>query len=166
MSSIAEPAILSSKAFQMEKTIEFSPDTLRAPFFLRCAALFIDYMLLLGVPVGWLIFSKFFGDGAVNLSILSTVWLCVAIVWIINFLALPLFRGQTFGKMLAGITILRTDGAPARLGRMLLRNVLGYFVTALTLGPGFFIAAVNRSGRSLHDYIGGTVVVRARRIKA
>lgn len=161
MSSIAQTAILPNKSVQMEKTIDFSPKALKAPFFLRCAALFIDYMVLLCLPVASLVFAKFFGDGGVNLSISSTVWLFVLLIWVLNFLALPLFRGQTFGKMLAGIRILRTDGRRVRLGRIILRNVLGYLVTAVTLGLGFLITAVNTSGRSLHDYIGGTIVVYA-----
>lgn len=147
----------------MKKVVEFSPRHLRAPFFLRCAALLIDYMLLLTVPAAWLLFSKFFGETNVNSGISSTAWLFVLLAWVINFLALPLFRGQTLGKMMAGLTILRTDGTPIRLGRILLRNILGYLLTLLTLGLGFFIAAINKSGRSLHDYVAGTVVVHGRK---
>ena len=143
----------------MEKTSEVSPNTIKAPFFLRCAALLIDYMLLLCVPVAWLAFAQFIGEAGTGLSIPGTAWLLVLLLWVIDFLLFPLFHGRTFGKTLAGITIMRTDGRPVRLGRILLRNVLGYMLTALTLGIGFFIAAVNKSGRSLHDHVGGTVVV-------
>ena len=80
-----------------------------------------------------------------------------------RFFGVPLLRGQTIGKMFAGLTILKTDGRPVRLGSMFLRNVVGYFLTLLTLGLGFFVSAINRSGRSLHDLIGGTVVVHAER---
>jgi uncharacterized RDD family membrane protein YckC len=147
----------------MEKDIEFSPNASGARFFLRCAALFIDYMLLVAVPVGWLVFVKFFGDGSTNAGISYWVWLFVLFAWAINFLALPLFRGQTIGKLIAGIAILRTDGTPVRLGRLLLRNTFGYIVSILTFGLGFFLAAVNRNGRSLHDLIAGTIVVPGRR---
>ncbi len=160
MSSIAQTAILPG-TIQMEKATD-SLNALRAPFFLRCAALFIDYMVLLALPVVWLIFSKFFGDSAVNLSISGTVWLFVLIAWVMNFVLFPLFRGQTTGKMIAGITILRTDGTPLRLGTILVRNVVGYLLTTLTVGIGFLIAAVNKNGRSLHDLIAGTIVVYGR----
>lgn len=141
----------------------FSADSLKAPFFLRCAAFLIDYMLLLAVPIAWLLFSRFFLDGVANISLSSVVWLFVLLAWVLNFIALPLVRGQTVGKMLAGITIVNKDGTPARLGRILLRNVIGYFISAAILGLGFLIAAVNGSGRSLHDLIAGTVVVRGRK---
>ena len=163
MSSIADTLALADYSPQMEKITRFSPDALKAPFFLRCAALFIDYMILLLVPVIWLLWATFFGDGPQSVSLSVTTWLLVIIVWLINFIALPLFRGQTLGKMLAGITILKTDGTPARLGSIILRNIVGYFLTAVTLGVGFLIAAVNNSGRALHDYVGGTIVVHARK---
>src|SRR5436190_7414166 len=151
----------------MEKDIEFSPNAqtapVRAPFFLRCAALFIDYMILVAVPVSWLLFLKFFSDGSNKAGISIAVWLFVLIAWVINFLALPLFRGQTIGKMMAGIAIVNTDGTPVRLGRLILRNTVGYFVTMLTFGIGFFLAAINTSGRALHDLLAGTIVVAGRR---
>lgn len=147
----------------MEKDIEFSAIARKAPFVLRCAALFIDYMVLVAVPVARLLFLKFFGDGSTNAGISIYVWICVLIAWIINFLAFPLFRGQTIGKMIAGIAIVRTDGTPVRLGRILFRNTFGYAATILTLGLGFFLAAVNTSGRSLHDLLAGTVVIVAGR---
>lgn len=146
----------------METAAE-SFDLPKAPFYLRCAGFLIDYMLLLAVPVGWLIFSRMFGEGVGNSSISAFVWFFVAILWMINFLGLPLFGGQTFGKMLVGITMLKPDGSPVLLGGLLLRNVLGYFLTALTFGIGFLISMVNKSGRTLHDYLGGTVVVYGRK---
>jgi uncharacterized RDD family membrane protein YckC len=146
----------------MEKVIEFSPEALKAPFFLRIAAMCIDYMLLMAVPVLWLLGTKMFGDGT-NATVPPVVWLFVVIMWLIDFLLLPLFRGQTFGKMIAGITILKTDGTPVRLGGLLRRNVVGYFLTLVTLGIGFLVSAVNSTGRSLHDYVAGTIVVAGRK---
>jgi hypothetical protein len=58
MSSVVQTAI-QPKTPQMDRIIEFYPNALRAPFFLRCAALFIDYMVLLAVPVAWLRTSEF-----------------------------------------------------------------------------------------------------------
>lgn len=152
--------------YQMETTMEIPVHQTKAPFYLRCAALFIDYMLLLTLPVIVLIFSKFFNEVAGNTGISSTVWYLVIILWVIDFLALPLFSGQTFGKMLAGITMVKKDGSPARLGNLLRRNVLGYLLTTVTLGFGFLIAGLNKSGRSLHDYIGGTTVIQGKKRRA
>jgi len=148
----------------METVVGFSPERLKAPFILRCAAFSIDYMVLLAVPVGWLIVARFLGgSGAVTVG--SSIWGISLIVFLLNFVALPLFRGKTFGKMLLGLTIVNVDGTRVGPGGMIRRNVFGYFLTALTLGIGFLISAANTSGRTLHDYIAGTVVVRGRRTR-
>ena len=159
MSSVA----LAAGTLQMEDISDFSPEQLKAPFLLRCAAALVDYMLLLAVPLLWLMLSLLIGDGSGTVNLSGTVWLFTLMVWLVDFLALPLFRGHTLGKMIVGISIVRTDGRPVRLGTIILRNVVGYLLTLLTLGIGFLISALNRSGRSLHDYVGGTVVVHARR---
>lgn len=148
------------------QTSVISVDQRKAPFYLRLTALFIDYMLLLMLPIAMLVLSKFFGGGTGGAGISSSVWYLVLILWLIDFLALPLFSGQTFGKMLAGITMVKTDDSPVRLGNLLRRNILGYLLTVLTFGSGFVMALLNKSGRSLHDYIGGTVVVQGRRRRA
>ena len=148
----------------METVVGFSPERLKAPFILRCAAFSIDYMVLLAVPVGWLIVARFLGgSGAVTVG--SSIWGISLIIFLLNFVALPLFRGKTFGKMLLGLTIVNVDGTRVGPGGMIRRNVFGYFLTALTLGIGFLISAANTSGRTLHDYIAGTVVVRGRRTR-
>lgn len=162
MAAAATRAISTNKASEAEKIVNFSPDKLRAPFSLRCAALSIDYILLLVFPVGWLAAGKLLG-GSGTVAIGTTIWVIGILFLLANFLVLPLFRGQTVGKMLTGLTILNIDGTDIGFTTVLRRNVLGYFVTILTLGLGFLIAAVNSSGRALHDLIGGTVVVRGRK---
>ncbi len=146
-----------------ERIVNFSPELLQAPFVLRCAALFIDYMLLLAVPLIWMTAGRWVNDGTPVLPFGPAVWLIIIVLWIINFLLLPLLRGQTLGKMLTGLTILRMDGTNIGLGRILLRNVFGYLITALTLGLGFMFSAVSSTGRSLHDFLSGTIVVRGRK---
>lgn len=154
---------LLDNTFQMRQPVEFSVDEAIAPFYLRCAAVFIDYMLLLAPPVSALILSKFFDEGSSGGGVSNVVWYLVLILWLINFLAIPLFSGQTIGKMFAGITMLKMDGSPVRLAGLLRRNVVGYLLTLSTLGFGFLIAALNKNGRALHDYVGGTVLVQGRR---
>ena len=162
MSSLAQRVISPVSPSETEKILNFSPKALRAPFFLRCAALCIDYIVLLALPVGWLVLAKLLSEtGSITIS--GTVWVLGVILFLVNFLLLPLLRGQTIGKMLVGLTILNLDGSQVALIGLLKRNILGYFVTILTLGIGFLISAVNTSGRSLHDFIAGTIVVSGRK---
>jgi uncharacterized RDD family membrane protein YckC len=76
-------------------------------------------------------------------------------------------RGQTIGKMLLGIRIVRSDGAQASLGRL---AGLRYFANSvITLVPfvGWFywlldaLMIFRDSRKCLHDNIADTIVVRA-----
>ena len=147
---------------KMAKIVNFAPEVVKAPFFLRVAAAILDYMLMMSVPVLWLLIWRLIGDGS-TASFGMVVWAGWFVLFVLNFLLLPLLTGRTAGKLLTGLTILKSDGSDARLLNLLLRCTLGYLATVLTFGLGFLIAGVNSSGRALHDLIGGTVVVRGRK---
>jgi uncharacterized RDD family membrane protein YckC len=147
-----------------EKIIEFRPEILAAPFPLRVAALFIDYMVLLVLPVVWLVLARFLSDTGVPDAIGKTIWTLAVLLAVIDLILLPiLLGGRSLGKMLVGIRIVKRDGTRAHALQILLRDVVGYALTVLTLGFGFLIAAVIPSGRALHDYIAGTIVIRGRK---
>ncbi len=162
MATAATRAISKDRTVDSENIIDFDPEKIKAPFVLRCAALSIDYMLLLALPVGWLAIGRLLVDrGSVALG--SGVWILGFLLFAGNFLLFPLLRGQSLGKMITGLTILNINGTRLTMGVVLRRNLLGYTVTVLTGGIGFVIAAVNESGRALHDFTAGTVVVRGRK---
>jgi uncharacterized RDD family membrane protein YckC len=135
-----------------------------APFSLRCGALLIDYIVIVGVIAVSTVLARMMGGGArVAGSTLETIGILVGIlVLLANFVALPALVGQTVGKWAAGLHIERTDGSTIDFGRALLRHLVGYTASTLTMGVGFLIAIFNARGRALHDLIAGTVVVRER----
>ena len=63
--------------------------------------------------------------------------------------------GQTVGKMLLGVAVVRRDGAPAGYGRALLRCV-GGGLCLLTLGLGRLFVLFTRDRRALSDFVAGT----------
>ena len=63
--------------------------------------------------------------------------------------------GQTLGKMLLGIAVVRRNGGPTGYGRALLR-VIGGGLCVLTLGLGELPVLFTRERRSLSDMIAGT----------
>jgi Mce-associated membrane protein len=63
--------------------------------------------------------------------------------------------GQTLGKMLMGVAVVRRDGAPAGYGRALLRCV-GGGLCLLTLGLGRLFVLFTRERRALSDFLAGT----------
>lgn len=63
--------------------------------------------------------------------------------------------GQTFGRMLLGIAVVRRDGAPAGYGRALLRCLSGG-LCVLTLGIDRLAVLFTRERRGLADLVAGT----------
>lgn len=145
----------------------------RAPFALRCGALLIDYMMIIGVFAMMTIIARVFeGEprGASMSGMTKTVgYMLVAVLVALNFIVMAGWRGQTLGKWATGIAIRRTNGEPINVLHAALRHLIGYPLSLLLLGAGFLIAALNSRGRALHDYLASTVVVRggrrSRRVK-
>ncbi len=69
--------------------------------------------------------------------------------------------GQTLGKMVFRLRVVKMTGGPVGYGRALLRYI-GYHICFLTIGLGFIMIAVDRNKRGLHDLIAGTCVVKVR----
>jgi uncharacterized RDD family membrane protein YckC len=166
MSAAAETIPRPARVGRQEKIVDFSPYKTSAPFILRCGALLIDYIIIIAVPViSLLLIVSVSGErsGLISGVSNSTGWLLGTLVYITNFFVLPLVNGQTIGKMLTGIRIVKLDGSPVTVGSLLLRQILGFLFAICTGGLGFLVAAFSRSGRALHDFIAGTTVIYARR---
>jgi len=72
------------------------------------------------------------------------------------------FWSATPGKMLCRLKVVdaKTGG---RMGDMQsILRVLGYFLSAATLGLGFFWIGIDKKRRGWHDLLAGTVVVRSK----
>jgi uncharacterized RDD family membrane protein YckC len=152
---------------QIREVVEgFSPAAVRAPFLLRCGAVAIDYIVIIGIPVIGLLLSRFAGnDGArlLNDWVNNAGWLIAFLVAVSNVIILPLFSGQSLGKIITGLRVVNMDGSTPSLGSMAIRQTAGYLFTLLTFGVGLIIACLNTNGRALHDYVAGTMVIYARR---
>lgn len=134
----------------------------RAPFALRCGAILVDYIILVGIVAVSTLVSRLSGGGmraAGNSS--ETVGIILTIVVAaLDLGVLPGLTGVTVGKWATGLRILRADGVEIGIGRAFLRHFVGYPLSFITLGLGFLAAAFSSRGRGLHDLIANTIVVR------
>lgn len=138
-------------------------ERLRAPFSLRCGALLIDYIILVGVLAFATLLARVFGDARrASSAMLLAGYVGVILAALLNFVLVAGLTGRTLGKWIAGLRIERTGGVELSFTRALVRHLVGYPLTMLTLGLGFLVAAFNPKGRTLHDLLAGTVVVRGR----
>lgn len=136
----------------------------RAPFALRCGALLIDYMLVVGVFAMMTIIARVFEGEPRGASMSSTTatlgYALAALIVFLNFIVMAGWRGRTLGKWATGLQIRRTNGEPINILHATVRHIIGYPLSLLFFGAGFLIAALNSRGRALHDYLASTVVVR------
>lgn len=89
--------------------------------------------------------------------------LCAGAFAYFLFLFWFLARGQTPGKWLVDIRAAdKRDGSIPGLGRMLLRETLGKWLSGCFFGLGWFWAIWDREAQAWHDKIAGTVVLYRR----
>ena len=162
MSARVERTVPVSKARAEEIIVDFDAARLKAPFLLRCGALLIDYIFLIGIPVISILIGRLSGyDGAklLNSEFNNVGWLIAVLLGLTNFVIFPMFAGQSLGKMLTGLRIVKSDGTSPTFLSLVLRHLVGYPITILTGGLGFLFAVINIKGRALHDFLAGTVVI-------
>ena len=84
---------------------------------------------------------------------------------VLHGIVLTAFRGQTLGKMLLRIQVVDADGNIPSWQKIALRELLrGVILLALfPLGLIYVWVALDARKRGLHDYLGGSYVVRRRR---
>ncbi len=158
---------------QADVTAEVAPieraSLRKAGFWLRSLAFLVDAGLVallatggamlvgLAVQIGGMISSA----PEAGLEWLSTTAtsLLVVLTALCYFTLFVGLRGQTPGKMLLELKIIRTTGEEVGYGRALVRWI-GQCLSLLPLGLGFLMIAFSRRKQALHDKLAGTYVVR------
>ena len=133
---------------------------LHAPFSLRCGAMLLDYTLVIAILAFATILARVFDRGTASETVLFFGYLSAAAAFVLNFVVLTSLSGRTLGKWATGLRVEQSNGQPLSIGRAMLRHLVGYPLSVLTLGIGFLIAAFSAEGLALHDRLAGTVVVR------
>ena len=143
---------------------------LRGGFWLRSVAMAVDSLLLLllmaiFVVLGFLTLTLG-STGGREVPFLRQALIVLTAVFPLG-LVLPLAYftffhgtwGQTIGKMIFGLQVVRTDGRPLSYSRALAR-AFGYFLSALPLFLGFLWVGATADKRSWHDALADTMVTR------
>jgi uncharacterized RDD family membrane protein YckC len=97
-----------------------------------------------------------------------TLSIVAAVAWCVVTTLLVASNGQSIGKRLVGIKVVRKDGSKASLARIfLLRNVVNFVPMLLPFGVGWLyqlldpVLIYQDSRQCMHDRIADTIVVRA-----
>jgi uncharacterized RDD family membrane protein YckC len=132
-----------------------------APIFKRIVAvLFIDCSILslIGFVLGYFWGERYTTeDGGVGFNLQGLP----AFAWFFSwFLLMPLCEGvtgQTIGKRLLKIRVIKMDMSPATIGSSLVRHLFDMIDSIFLIG--LVIASTNKERRRLGDLVAGTVVV-------
>ncbi len=133
----------------------------------RFAALILDNIILYvlgtisGFVVGFLaamlLPAQSQTDG--NFTVLGAlVGLAVQVGYHVYFLTQH--NGRTPGKMAMRIRIVKVNGEKLTVLDAFLRNFVGYIISGLMLGLGYFWAFIDPQRQTVHDKIAGTLVVK------
>lgn len=140
------------------------PSTTYANFGQRLNALVFDVLLLMILIMASTFAMSIYTKKSIfssNVMLVSFYLVSIGIYAVI-FVVLPARRGQTLGKQIMGIRIIKPDGDRPGILTMLLRHVVGYLLSLLGGMVGFLWAAWDAKHQGWHDKIARTVVVDAR----
>jgi len=139
-------------------------------FWLRSVAFVIDQIILfftlaIFTVVGFL--AAEIGSGGAReffffqhaRIVLAVLWPMAIILVITYFAFFHGAWGQTIGKMIFGLRVVKNDGQPLSFSRALVRTIV-YALSAIPFFLGFFWVAFTSGKRSWHDLIAGTMVIR------
>ena len=98
------------------------------------------------------VFSRFQSEVQLLVFLVSAVY---------NVFFMVYFNGQTLGKIMLGLRVVKKNGRRISWLDALLRNVLGYTVSGIFL-LGYIWALFDREKQAWHDKMAGTVVVDER----
>lgn len=76
----------------------------------------------------------------------------------------PLFNGRSFGKLIMGLKVVRTDGTPAGIGEFAFRWVMRLFEGEVSLFTclALPVAIVSGKGQRIGDMIADTMVIKVK----
>ena len=139
-------------------------DTLpKAGFWMRVVATFIDAFIvfvlqfLLGTLLavfGVVNNSGSAGDVAILIQLFG---FALSFAYYVFFTG---YCGQTPGKMVLRIKVIRCDGSPLSYGRAAFREIPAKFISGIIFGIGYLMVAFDDQKQGLHDRMADTYVIK------
>lgn len=136
----------------------------------RLLAAIVDGVTFMVIMVPLLMSGAFMADGSINPDIMGASGVLTGFAFlvlvVINFVMLHK-TGQTIGKKVVGVKIVRVDGSRASLRRIFfLRILVNSLIGMIPLAGGVYslvdvLFIFGEERRCVHDYIAGTVVIKA-----
>jgi uncharacterized RDD family membrane protein YckC len=137
-------------------------DGFPAGFVTRLAAMAIDLAMLSVIITTLTVVGQFVGQSlhagvwTLRLIALGTTAFSVSL-YILYFVGLTVLGGQTLGKRIMGVRVVRADGGRVRLKRSVIRYVGSWL--SLPLFWGYLLVLIDNRRQAFHDRLADTVVI-------
>jgi uncharacterized RDD family membrane protein YckC len=134
-----------------------------AGFVSRLIAFAIDALIYIGIISTITLVANLVMDFLkVSQSLQSIIGYIILItnflIYCLYFLGFWLLAGQTPGKALLGVRIVRTDGSRLYLRRAIIR-LIGYWISVIFLFAGYWWVIFDPRRQAWHDKLAGTIVI-------
>lgn len=133
-----------------------------AGFWMRFWAYLIDLIIVFSINGILLVPFKFINDGiAINVGFWTVTGILSSIIFYVYFILMTKFFGQTIGKMILGIKVVREDFEPLAWSDLIIREFVGRFIHSVfqfTLLMYAVVAFTNEK-QGVHDMFANTRVV-------
>lgn len=145
----------------MNEELNENQDLVIASFFERVVAFIIDIFL-----INLVLFI--FGFITIKINLITSInglKILGYFAYTLIFLYFTFFnkRGKTLGKFLVGIEVINKDEEkPLTLKQSCFRTI-GYVLDVFTLFGGLLLGLVNKKHRTLHDFMGSSIVISTRK---
>lgn len=136
-----------------------------ASFGKRAGAFLTDFMIIfaLFVPLAGISLAMnqqtTINDSLRLITLLTTLSIIVQAIYFAYFLTRR--DGQTIGKQIFGIRVVKRDGTAISLWEAILRTVIGYAFSNLVLGTGHLWMLSDKQSQTWHDMVADTIVIDA-----
>jgi predicted Zn finger-like uncharacterized protein len=135
----------------------------KAGFWMRVVATFIDTFIVFALQfllgtllavVGIANNSGSAGDMALLVQLFGFALSCTYYVFFTGYC------GQTPGKMVLRIKVIRCDGSSLSYGRAAFREIPAKFISGIIFGIGYLMVAFDEQKQGLHDRMADTYVIK------
>jgi len=136
------------------------PEVYEGVLWRRILAYMVDLVCIAIIAVGaWVVFAVL---TVVSLGLLGPLlWFLFGLVPLAyHTLLLSGPRSATFGMRCFDLELRSVTGARPSFGQALIQTALFYATVGLTGSLILLVALFNRRGRTLHDFLAGTVMIR------
>jgi uncharacterized RDD family membrane protein YckC len=119
---------------------------------------------IFGMVVQRSIYSQSYSNDSYNQVMMGIFLLCLLPAIFYNLLTETFFHGQSFGKKIMKIKVVKIDGSQPGFGSYLVRSIFR-LIDIMTLSPGVAIItiAVSKNSQRFGDMIAGTTVIQMNR---